>query len=401
MRSMARLPDGSDQTLVEVKAVDGAYPLYGSLITEPALDLDPLLAPSGEIHGAAAAPLLLQRLGLQTGDILHLGSGRFEIRAEIRNEPDLISDGFGLAPRLLISLDGLRESGLVQPGSLIEHRYKIRLKDGSDATLARLAEEARATFPEAGWSIRTRTSAAPALANNVERFSQFLTLVGLTALVVAASASPMPLAHLDRSAASLLLKCPALWWAGLCDYLVDPADCAIGIAISPRDSHAYAAQSLLSGFVPRSRPQVCFLRPCRRGHLRRSGDARLAAAGRARDVPAADLSARPDPNFAAETCPCRRRAMIVSCWQHLPSCPRVKTGRDCLYRRGGVLLFIRALSRRWCRLSGHFPSAPWTRCARPRQYSPPGALTPSVVLALGLGLTPLVTLALIDGDLRR
>src|SRR5690606_20368224 len=58
MRSMARLPDGSDQTLVEVKAVDGAYPLYGSLITEPALDLDPLLAPSGEIHGAAAAPLL-------------------------------------------------------------------------------------------------------------------------------------------------------------------------------------------------------------------------------------------------------------------------------------------------------------------------------------------------------
>ena len=54
----------------------------------------------------------------------------------------------------------------------------------TDADLHGDPDSAKAEFPEAGWSIRTRTNAAPALSANIERFSQFLTLVGLTALVV-------------------------------------------------------------------------------------------------------------------------------------------------------------------------------------------------------------------------
>jgi putative ABC transport system permease protein len=50
--------------------------------------------------------------------------------------------------------------------------------------LKAIQERAATEFPEAGWSIRTRSNAAPALSANIERFSQFLTLVGLTALVV-------------------------------------------------------------------------------------------------------------------------------------------------------------------------------------------------------------------------
>ncbi len=415
MRSMARLPDGSDQTLVEVKAVDGAYPLYGSLITEPALDLDPLLAPSGEIHGAAAAPLLLQRLGLQTGDILHLGSGRFEIRAEIRNEPDLISDGFGLAPRLLISLDGLRESGLVQPGSLIEHRYKIRLKDGSDATLARLAEEARATFPEAGWSIRTRTGAAPALANNVERFSQFLTLVGLTALVVGGVGIANAVrAHLDskRSVIATLKCLGASGGLVFATYLVQILlIAAIGIAIGLCLATAmpYAAQSLLSGFVPL--PSTAGLFPSALAVAAISGVLvtlafALLPLGRARDVPAADLFREAGPESRGWPRPAHvvAVAMIVS----LLAALAVMLARE----KQVAIAFIGAVAFSFLVLrlvaalvqagARHFPSVPWTalRLALGNIHRP-GALTPSVVLALGLGLTLLVTLALIDGDLRR
>ncbi|MEP4751378.1 MAG: FtsX-like permease family protein, partial [Nitratireductor sp.] len=185
MRSMARLPDGSDQTLVEVKAVDGLYPLYGALETSPQLDHEALFSARDGIHGAAAPALLFERLALEPGARLKLGNTEFELRAVIETEPDLVSDGFGFAPRLMISLDGLRASGLMQPGSLVEHAYKLRLPAATDeADIQALAEQAREAFPEAGWSIRSRANAAPALSSNITRFSQFLTLVGLTALVV-------------------------------------------------------------------------------------------------------------------------------------------------------------------------------------------------------------------------
>lgn len=54
MRSMVRLEDGSDQTLAEVKAVDGLYPLFGALVTEPALPRDELFGERNGIFGAAA-----------------------------------------------------------------------------------------------------------------------------------------------------------------------------------------------------------------------------------------------------------------------------------------------------------------------------------------------------------
>ena len=129
-----------------------------------------------------AADLAAWHAGIR---LTKLGNATFELRAKLTGEPDAISDGFGFAPRLLLSMEGLRASGLVQPGSLVEHAYKIRLPAGtSDARLKEIREEAAQKFPEAGWSIRTRSNAAPALSSNIERFSQFLTLVGLTALVV-------------------------------------------------------------------------------------------------------------------------------------------------------------------------------------------------------------------------
>ncbi len=47
-----------------------------------------------------------------------------------------------------------------------------------------MTDAANKAFPDAGWSIRTSDRAAPSLTDNVNRFSQFLTLVGLTALIV-------------------------------------------------------------------------------------------------------------------------------------------------------------------------------------------------------------------------
>jgi putative ABC transport system permease protein len=141
-----------------------------------------LIAENNGVYEALAAPLLLERLGIKTGDEILLGTARIRVAGTIVREPDALSDGFGFAPRLLISKQALDASGLVQTGSLVEHTYKVKVADSSSVpALRRQAEE---KFPQAGWSVRTSQNAAPALTANITRFSQFLTLVGLTALIV-------------------------------------------------------------------------------------------------------------------------------------------------------------------------------------------------------------------------
>lgn len=182
---MARIPDGTDQSLVEVKAVDAAYPLYGELKVQPQQSLADMTKQLDGVYGAAVSQDFLNRMGLSLGAKVLLGSETFELRALIESEPDLLSSGFNFAPRFLVSLDGLRASGLIQPGSLVDHIYKVALPDGaSDAAITQLRERAGTDFPDAGWNIRSRANAAPSLSANIERFSQFLTLVGLTALIV-------------------------------------------------------------------------------------------------------------------------------------------------------------------------------------------------------------------------
>ncbi len=180
MRAMARMPDGSDQTLVELKAVDQLYPHYGKL-----------LAGAVEISGkdfdaksAYAEPLLFERLGLKQGDTLEVGSAQFRLRAPLDKEPDIVGENLGFGPRLMISLEGMERTGLIQPGSLVRYHYKIKLPEPDRRNIKSIVGSAKEKFPEAGWRIRSSGNAAPALSRSIERFSQFLTLVGLTSLIV-------------------------------------------------------------------------------------------------------------------------------------------------------------------------------------------------------------------------
>ena len=191
MRTMARPvanPAASDSpgALVEVKAVDDNYPLFGELKTDPALPPSALFALRGATFGAAADPVLLSRLALKIGDHVTLGNADVELRAALVSEPDKLTGGIGLGPRVLISKAALGATGLLQPGSLVRWQYRLRLPraNSTDAAVAALERQAQADFPQAGWEIRTRSKASPQLERSVERFSQFLTLVGLATLLV-------------------------------------------------------------------------------------------------------------------------------------------------------------------------------------------------------------------------
>src|SRR4029077_12098563 len=173
-------PSDGRSTLVGVKEVDAAYPLFGAAVTNPSLPLPALFAQQDGAYGAAVDPALLTRLDLKAGDRITIGNIAIELRATLTSEPDKLAGGIGLGPRLLISQAALRATGLLQPGSLVRWQYRLRLPPADSTARAVTAAEkaAQAAFPDAGWEVRTRSKASPQLERNVERFTQFLTLVG-------------------------------------------------------------------------------------------------------------------------------------------------------------------------------------------------------------------------------
>ena len=188
MRTMARRPDGETSVVVELKAVDGAYPLIGRLRARrddgSLVPLRAALERTGGAWGALVDPALADRLGLEAGSVLAIGEAAFEVRGVIEREPDRASSGgpFGFWPRVLVSLDALADSGLLREGSLVYHQYTVRLPEGARAQAVRedLAERLR----DGGWEVRTFEDAAPGIQRMVERLGSFLSLVGLTALLV-------------------------------------------------------------------------------------------------------------------------------------------------------------------------------------------------------------------------
>ena len=184
MRAMARHPNGTEQALVEVKGVDAAYPLVGAVKLAGDMSLDEAIRSQ---PGVAIDPILLERLGLEVGDRLSLGKIEVPIRATIAAEPDKLTERLTVGPRVLVSLDTMQATGLIDPGSLVGWRYALVLGSGagkSDSSLASFRERIKQALPEGGFTVRDRRDPSPQVSRTLERLRQFLTLVGLTALLV-------------------------------------------------------------------------------------------------------------------------------------------------------------------------------------------------------------------------
>jgi putative ABC transport system permease protein len=180
-RAMARTADGQT-ALVEIKAVDGAYPLLGDTVLGQGRKLGETIGGEGTTVQAAADPTLFARLDLQPGASVTIGALTVTLADKLTSEPDKLAGGIGFGPRLMMTLGAFRASGLIQPGSLIRWRYRLLLPP--DVTPAALTQKANAAFPQAGWEVRTRDDASPELRRGIDRFTMFITLVGLTALLV-------------------------------------------------------------------------------------------------------------------------------------------------------------------------------------------------------------------------
>lgn len=172
VRLRAMAGTGDDRVLAEVKAVDAAYPFYGALTLSNGARLLP-----GTV---AIAPALAARVH---GGRLAMGQASFRVAGVIATEPDATGDGFGFGPRILMRTPDLPATGLLAPGSLFRASYRVRLP--RTVAPAAAARALKAALPGTSWTLTDRSNSAPGTRQFIDRLGQFLTLVGLTALVVA------------------------------------------------------------------------------------------------------------------------------------------------------------------------------------------------------------------------
>lgn len=412
LRAMARAADG-EAALTELKAVDAAWPMVGTAELTPALPLAEALGPRDGVYGAIAEEALMVRLGVGIGDRLKIGDAEVVLRARLDSEPDKLATGVGLGQRLIIPAAALPATGLIQPGSLARWSTRVLLDDPSAAGLAALEGAVHKDFTEAGFEIRTRHAATPQLERNVERISQFLTLVALTALVVGgvgvANAVSSHLAAKRETIATLKAMGAARRTVFATYALEIGAIAAAGIALglvlgALLPFIAAAAISALIPFPLAPRVDAASL------GLAALYGALVAAAfalwplARAQEARVAVLF-RDSLGEAAVKVP-RLYLLALA----VPAAGLVAAALLSADDKRATLIFLPAAAAAFVilRLAGRGIMALAARLPRPRatvtrlalaNIHRPGALTPTVVLSLGLGLTLMVAVALIDRSL--
>jgi len=416
MRAMVKRADGQ-LALAEIKAVDALYPLTGQIVSTPPISLARALAQRDGAFGAIVDPALIARLDLKIGDRVRIGAASFELRATLTSEPDKLAGGLGFGPRFLISEDALRSTGLLQPGSLVRWLYRLRGQEGAigDGAIDAIVAAAAKEFPQAGWDIRSRRKVSPRLESNIERFSQFLTLVGLAALIVGGVGIANAVkAHIDRRreviATLKALGAPGgqvfaiylvqvLLLAGI-GTLIGAFAGALAPFIITMSLKDLIPLPLAPGFSPGE-----LLAAIAYGLLTALAFA-LWPLGRSHDVAVSDLFR---DNLGKRMRWPRRRYLIVTLIAGLalislaaalafdPRVALIFTGAAI-----ATLLLLALIAVATMALFARLPhfNSPMVRLAIANIHRP-GALTPSVIISLGLGIALLVCIVQIDFNLRR
>lgn len=182
LATMASDPAGGQSRLVEVKAVRGRFPFYGAIEIEPSGDFGAALTD----ESAIVAPELLETLGVRTGDSIAIGSARFRVAATIVLEPGRLDFALTAGPRVFLTLGGLARAELEGAGARIQNRALFRLPEQSARDALR--EEKRRLerdLPGAAYiDVQTHTEAQPTIRRAVERVERYLGLAALMSLVL-------------------------------------------------------------------------------------------------------------------------------------------------------------------------------------------------------------------------
>jgi len=411
MRGMASNPVNGERSLVELKAVDSPYPLYGAMdVDERHEGLEGLLQRDGT-WGVLVDIGVLDKLQLSVGDMLQMGTTAFEIRGIIRKEPDRTADGFTMGARTLIAADALEGTGLVRPGSLMRYNLRVALPPGE--TTVAFKERLHEAFPQGDWRVRDRDDSAPSVRTFLDRLAVFLSLAGLTTLVVGgvgvANATAGFLAT-KRGAIAIFKSMGAtgdlvfkvyLWQVMLIAMVGVVVGLAIG-AITPSIVLIYLEEMLPIPAEPGLYP-LPLLMAAAYGIITVLAFATWPL-GKARDIAAAGLFRQivapsggwPRMQYVLLTALAglglAGLAMLFSGHVRFAGWFLIGVILSFALLLGAGLLIVRIAAKL------PRPKNSLLRMALSNIHRP-GASTPNIVLSLGLGLTLLVTIAQIEGNL--
>ena len=178
MRLQAMARAGDLAAPIELKAIDGKWPLYGQLLLKDGRTAG--APPAGQAWIAEGAA---ERLGLSKGSTFAVGSAELTVGGIIAAEPDRLGEGFTLGPVVLVAEGFPARAGLTAPGAMYRSKYRIALPPGGDPQAA--ADRLKKQFPSSGFELKTRDKASPGAERFVSRMGDFLVLVGLAALAIA------------------------------------------------------------------------------------------------------------------------------------------------------------------------------------------------------------------------
>ena len=416
MRAMAVAPSG-ERTLVELKAVDGAYPLYGDLVLDPPGPPRDPLGTGPDAAGRyplALEPIVAERLNLTPGQEVRLGEGRFVYHGAVASEPDKVARPTILGPRAMIPLAAVPATQLIQPGSLVQYQYRLRLPPGTDVAAFSAALRAQ-PFADGGWRLRSSAEGSPGVNRFLDRAASFLTLAGLTALLVGGIGVATGVrAWLDRRARTIAtLRClgaPAA--AVFATYLIQVLVLSVAgilLGLAAGVGLTWIGAQALSGTLPVPPRLGFYPEPLALAALYGLLTAvafSLWPLGRALEIPGAALFR--DAVQPAGGRP--RAALLAATGAAVAALVGLVVGTAeqplfalwfCLGAVATLLLFragawgLQALARRF-RGVRH----PALRLGLANLHRP-GAPTALMLVSLGIGLTTLAAIALIEGNIRR
>ncbi len=412
MRSMLVATSGERQ-LIEVKAVDDAWPLVGAPSLDPAVPLPEALMRRDGLYGVLVDPIVLDRLGVKAGDKVRLGVAWFRIAGALTFEPDRVATPSIFGPRVLIAAAALPETGLVVPGSIV--RYSLRLTLASPDLAPALTHDLRARFADRGWRVRDPREAAPAVRRFLDRTSLFLTLVGLTSLLVGGIGVVNGVrAWLDSRARSIAtLRClgasSGLVFAVCLIQVMALALAGIGVGLAAGATLPMLASDLLRDILPVPPVPGVYPAPLALAAVYGLLTAlcfSLWPLGRAARIPAAALFR--DALIPERTVPARglilanaTLALMLVGLTVAAATDRVFALWFCL-AAGATLILFRLGAAALMRLTRALPRSriPWLHLGVTNLHRP-GAPTPMLLLSVGLGLSTLAAVALIQGNIRQ
>lgn len=395
---------------VDVRGIDGAFPLIGSFTFDRDISLPDVLARKDNVWGVAASASFLKDLGVKVGDTVALGPLKVEVKALLVAEPDRIGAPGMFEPRAIIAIEALREAGLMQPGSLFRTAYRLLLNPEAAGTFE---ADLNAQWETDGLRYRGPDNAVDGLRVLLDMINTFVTVIGIAALVaggvgVAQATSSFLESRVDSIAALKALGADAgTIRAAYGMQLAVLAGIGAGIGVLLGAASPWLLQLIAGAAIPLSGELGVYPAPLLKAFVLTMLAAVMFATpplGRARATPPAALFRREGGEALGRVPPFERvLALLAAALLVLVAAfgsPRPLVTLGLLAGAGlaylvlvGAAVQVKRLARRGARTARGY-----LRLAL-SNLGGPGSLAPTVAPALGLGLALMTAVTVVQTNL--